>query len=385
MKRNRRFIPVSLGLALILMLTGCMSGPGGPSETVQPSASLPEEVTPSPQKKLQIALCSSPEAVDDASRNAACYDGALAFTLARGDMDSLTPLQESSGDPVTALRAFRELAPTFDVMIFVGSTFSELSTIALENPEKYFILVDAPLTDSSGTEIQVNNICTLRFAEQECGFLAGAAAALESQTGYIAVVSDLVSPSNLRYYYGFRSGVAYANGNYGTSAEVIDHPSYAGVNADGTVQEGNFVGRTTDLNAAYTLTSSLIDEGCDILFITAEGPARDGAYAAVKEREGVKVIGAEADQSSRGESGDKNTVLFSVTKDFAGNIEDQLYNIVNGSFQGGTLSLRAANDAIGYVSSPERQQLNDQTLQRLADIYSLMKDGTIVPLSAPPA
>ena len=131
MKKNRRFIPVSLGLALILMLTGCMSS----SETRQPSASLPEEVTPTPQKKLQIALCSSPEAIDDASRNAACYDGALAFTLARGDLDSLTPLQESSGDPVTALRAFRELAPTFDVMIFVGSTFSELSTIALEIPK----------------------------------------------------------------------------------------------------------------------------------------------------------------------------------------------------------------------------------------------------------
>ena len=382
MKRKNRYIPVSLALILTLTLTGCMSGP---SETVQPSASLPEEVTPpvSPQK-LQIALCSSPEAIDDASRNAACYDGARAFTLARNGLDSLTPLQESSGDPATALRAFRELAPTFDVMIFVGSTFSELSTIALENPEKHFILVDTPVLDSSGSEIQVGNICTLQYAEQECGFLAGAAAALESQTGRIAIVSDLASPANLRYYYGFRSGVAYANGNYGTTAEVIDHPSYAGVNADGIAQEGNYIGRTTDLNTGYALANSLIDEGCDILFITAAGPAREGAYAAVKDREGGRIIGAETDQTSRGETDGENVVLFSVTKDFAGYIEAQLSAIANGSFQGGTTSLRAVNDAIGYTSSPESQQLNEQTLQHLADIYPLMKDGTIVPLSGPP-
>ena len=296
----------------------------------------------------------------------------------------MTPLQESSGDPATALRAFRELAPTFDVMIFVGSTFSELSTIALENPEKHFILVDTPVLDSSGSEIQVGNICTLQYAEQECGFLAGAAAALESQTGRIAIVSDLASPANLRYYYGFRSGVAYANGNYGTTAEVIDHPSYAGVNADGIAQEGNYIGRTTDLNTGYALANSLIDEGCDILFITAAGPAREGAYAAVKDREGVRIIGAETDQTSRGETDGENVVLFSVTKDFAGYIEAQLSAIANGSFQGGTTSLRAVNDAIGYTSSPESQQLNEQTLQHLADIYPLMKDGTIVPLSGPP-
>ena len=53
----------------------------------------------------------------------------------------------------------------------------------------------------------------MTFTEQESGFLAGIAAALETKTGKVAVVNGIAYPSNTNYQFGFESGVAYATQN----------------------------------------------------------------------------------------------------------------------------------------------------------------------------
>lgn len=379
---------LGIGLALALLTTGCTSTPPG-AESPTPSGSsnlgLDESPLPSASEPLRIALCTSPDAIDDGSRNAACYDGIYSFFLARGEIDSITPLQETSGDPVTALRSFREVAPTYDIMVFVGSTFSEISSIALEYPDKYFLLVDAPLTDASGKEISVSNVCSLQFAEQECGFFAGMIAALETKTNRIAVINDVVSPANTRYYYGFRSGVAYTNGNFGTAAEIINHPAYPGRDASGLEVEGNYIGSSYDLATGYTLSQSLMDEGCDVLFVAA-GYAGNGVYSSVMDMGKAKIIGSETDQFSRGQGDSGNVILSSVTKAFSEQVSRQLFAIADGSFQGGqNMTLRAADLATGYISEPERQQLSSRTLELLAEAYPMMQNGTIVPMAGPEA
>ncbi len=384
MKQKKFITALSMGLSLTLLFSGCSAGPGAvESPGVSPNQG-PVEVTPSSElQPIRIALCTSPDSMDDGSRNSACYEGIYSFFSARGEIDSITPLQETSGDPVTALRSFREVAPSYDVMVFVGTTFSGISSIALEYPDIYFILVDAPLTDASGAEISVSNVCSLQFAEQECGFFAGMAAALETQTNRIAVINDLVSPANTRYYYGFRSGVAYANGNFGTQAELVNHPAYSGKDPSGQEVEGNYIGSSYDLSTGYALAQSLIAESCDILFVAA-GYSGTGVYTAAMDLGGAKVIGTETDQFSRGEFENGNVVLTSVTKAFSDQIARQLFSIADGSFQGGkSLTLRAADLATGYVSDSGRQQLSPQTLEALAAAYPMMQDGTIVPMSGP--
>ena len=51
----------------------------------------------------------------------------------------------------------------------------------------------------------------MNFAEQESGFFAGMAAALETKTNKVAVVNGIAYPSNVNYQFGFESGVNYAN------------------------------------------------------------------------------------------------------------------------------------------------------------------------------
>lgn len=386
--RQKKFAGVfSLCLALALLAAGCKSGLGeaevpGPSSANGPG---PVEVTPTPpppfaSRGMRIALCTSPDSVSEPGRNAQCYDGVLTFALGREGRDSVTPLQESTGDPEQALQSFGPLVSSYDVMIFVGDTFTHLASLARDYPGVYFVLVDAPLTEADGTPAQADNVCSLTFAEQECGFFAGMAAALETQTGRIAVLTDLPSDASARYYYGFRSGVAFTNGNYGTAAQVLNHPAYAGVADDGTVLEGNYTGGSD--TAAYSLANSLIDEGCDILFVAA-GASSEGAVNAVKGRPGTRIIGAETDQYLNGVNGSESVILTSVFKEYSSCLLRQLSAIADNAFHSGSYTLRAADSALGYASADDRQQLQPETLKALADAYSLMQEGTIVPMAGP--
>ena len=58
------------------------------------------------------------------------------------------------------------------------------------------------------------------FAEQEAGFFAGVAAALETKTNKVAVVNGVAFPSNVNYQFGFESGVNYVNEVYGKNVEL---------------------------------------------------------------------------------------------------------------------------------------------------------------------
>lgn len=384
MNRTKRPIVLCVCLAMTLLLSGCRNAPTEESKT----PSVGEVLLPSPgpslppfaSKGMRIALCTSPDTVDDQGRNAKCYDGVLSFLLSRGNMDSVVPLQETSGDPALAPQALRDLAPSYDVMVLIGSAFSQIGSLAKEYPDKYFILVDAPLTNESGEAILLDNVCSLEFAEQECGFLAGMTAAMETTTGRVAVITENPSPAATRYYYGFRSGVAYANGNLNTSAEIIDHPAYGGVDGSGTALGGNYT-NGSDITA-YALGRSLLDEGCDILFVAA-GASGVGAVNAVKGTPGARIIGAETDQFLNGVNGMENVVLTSVIKDFAGCVIQRLQSVADGNFESGSYILRTADNATAYVSADDRQQLRLETLRALADAYPLMQNGTIVPMAGP--
>lgn len=386
--RQKKFAGVfSLCLALALLAGGCKGSPGD-SQSPNPSAgsdSGPVEVTPTPpppfaSRGMRIALCTSPDSVSDQGRNAQCYDGVLSFALGREGRDSVTPLQEVTGDPEQALQSFGPLVPSYDVMVFVGDAFTHLAPLARDYPNVYFILVDAPLTEADGTPAQVDNVYAMTFAEEECGFLAGMAAALETQTGRIAVLTDVPSDASTRYYYGFRSGVAFTNGNYGLNAQVVDHPAYSGVAEDGTALGGNYTGGSD--TAAYHLANSLMDEGCDILFVAA-GTSGDGALDAVKARPEARIIGAETDQYLKGETGSENVVLTSVFKDYSSCVGRQLSAIADDVFHSGSYTLHAADSALSYASADDRQQLQSETRKALADAYPLMQNGTIVPMAGP--
>ena len=326
---------------------------------------------------LKIAIVSSPSGVDDGSFNEDNYNGILAFLEENPD-STVTPVKESTGDVSACIQTVSDIVADYDVIVCCGFQFAGIGTIAEDNPDVDFILVDSNPTDEEGNDTEVDNIYAMTFAEQESGFFAGIAAAMETKTGKVAVVNGIAYPSNVNYQYGFESGVNYANAKLDTDAEIVELPSYAGTDVTNANVGGNYVGSFADEATGKVLGNALIDEGCDIIFVAA-GASGNGVFTAAKEATDVKVIGCDVDQYDDGANGDSNVILTSVLKVMSMNVEKQLNAIKDGTFKGGNVLLQADTDSTGFVSDPDRCQLSDDTISALNDAYELVKDGTIVP------
>ena len=357
MKTSKKVVALFLSLAMLLTLAAC----GGKDDKKTGEG-------------LKIAICTSPNTVDDGSFNEDNYNGILAFIASRGNIDTVTPVQETSGANDAAVQSVADVVAQYDVLVCPGFQFGGIGAIAKDNPDKLFILVDAFPSDETGAEVELDNVYAMQFAEQESGFFAGIAAALETKTGKVAVVNGVAFPSNVNYQFGFESGVHYANKNLGASATIVELASYAGTDVTGANVGGNYTGDFGDLTAGKTIGQALINEGCDIIFVAA-GDSGNGVFNAAKEASGVKVIGCDVDQYA----GNESIILTSVLKNMAINVERQLNAIANGTFKGGNFTLQADTDSTGYVSTEGHHQLSADTLKALADVYPLVKDGTIVP------
>ena len=388
----KKLLSAVLSAAMIgTLLTGCGSGSSETQETAAPeqteAASGDSQASEEGEDAaagegndaLNIAIVSSPSGVDDGSFNEDNYNGILAFIEDHPD-SKVTPVREETGDTAAAVQAVADIVADYDVIVCCGYQFAAIGSVATDNPDVNFILVDSYPTDAEGNEVTCDNIYAMTFAEQEGGFFAGMAAALESQSKKVAVVNGIAYPTNVNYQYGFEAGVNYANAKYDTGVEIVELPSYAGTDVTNNNVGGNYVGSFADEATGKVVGKALIDEGCDIIFVAAGGSG-NGVFTAAKEAQGVKVIGCDVDQYDDGVNGSDNIILTSVLKVMSTNGEKQLNALAEGTFKGGNELLQANTDSTGFVKEEGRQQLSEDTIAKLDEAYALVKDGTIVPPS----
>lgn len=328
---------------------------------------------------LKIAIVSSPSGVDDGNFNENNYNGILAFIDANPGA-TVTPVREETGDVAAAVQTVADIVADYDVIVCCGFQFAGIGTLAQENPEVDFVLVDSNPSDANGAEIAdgVENIYAMTFKEQESGFCAGLAAAMETKTGKVAVVNGIAFPSNVNYQYGFESGVNYANKHYGTNAEIVELASYAGTDVTGANVGGNYVGNFSDEATGKVVGEALIAEGVDVIFVAAGGSG-NGVFTAAKEAKDVYCIGCDVDQYDDGANGDSNIILTSVLKIMDMNVERQLNAVKDGTFAGGNYLLGADTDSTGFVSEEGRHQLSEDTITKITEAFSKVKSGEVVP------
>ncbi|WP_342573587.1 BMP family ABC transporter substrate-binding protein [Solibacillus sp. FSL K6-1781] len=331
------------------------------------------------EEGLKIAIVTSPSGVDDGNFNEDNYNGILSF-IENNPTATVKAVKEETGDPAAAVQAVADIVADYDVIVTPGFQFAGISNIAVENPDKIFILNDSEPTPVDG-QTDFENIYAMNFAEQESGFFAGVAAALETKTDKVAVVNGIAYPSNVNYQFGFESGVNYANKVYGKNVELIELSGYAGTDVTGADVGGNYAGSFADEATGKVIGNALIKQGADIIFVAAGGTG-NGVFTAVKEaKDDVKVIGVDVDQFDEGANGSENIVLTSGVKFMAMNIEKALNSVVDGSFKGGNVVLYADTDSTGFIKEEGRHQLSEDALTKMNEAYELVKDGTIVPAS----
>lgn len=356
---------VSKLLIAVLLMTVLLSGCTG------------QKAPEGSENGMKIAIVTSPSGVDDGSFNEDNYNGILKF-IESNPSATVKAVKEPTGDPSAAVKAVEDVVADYDVIITPGFQFAGISSVALENPTKKFVLIDSFPEEQDGIEI-FGNVYAMTFAEEESGFLAGMAAALETKTNKVAVVNGIAFPSNVNYQYGFESGVNYVNAKYGKNVEYVELPSYAGTDVTGADVKGNYAGSFADEATGKVVGNALISEGCDIIFVAAGGTG-NGVFTAAKEASSdVKVIGCDVDQFDDGVSGDGNVVLTSVLKVMNINVERSLNAVKDETFKGDNVLLRADTDSTGYVNKDGRHQLSADTVTKINEAYELLKNGEIVP------
>ena len=329
------------------------------------------------KKGLKIAIVSSPSGVDDGSFNQDNYNGILSFIEKHPDA-TVTPVREETGDTAAVMQAVNDIVADYDVLVCCGFQFAGIGTVAKDNPNTKFILVDSYPVDADGKEVSLDNVYAMQFKERESGFFAGIAAALETKSGKVAVVNGIAYPSNVNYQYGFMSGVNYAKVKYDAKAEYVEIPSYAGTDVTNANVGGNYIGNFSDEATGKVVGKALLDKGVDIMLVAAGGSG-NGVFTAVKEAGNAQVIGCDVDQYDDGANGDKNIILTSVLKVMHSNVEKQLEKVLDGSFKGENALLGADTDSTGFVKAEGRQQLSAETIEKLEDAYEKVKSGEIVP------
>ena len=375
MKKLKRLATLTLAMVLVLAMAAC----GGGSSSTAPStagATSTAGAEPAAASGPEINICIvTSSGVDDGSFGQDCYNGILAYVETNPNAKVNTIKESDIGKVVDAAA---QVIADYDVLVLPGFQFAPIGAVAVDNPDTKIILVDAAPSDKDGAETELDNVYSMQFREQESGFYAGIAAAMQTETGKVAVVNGIAYPSNVNYQYGFMSGVNYANKYFDTTAEIVELPSYAGEDVTGANVGGNYIGAFADQATGKVVGETLIAQGVDIMFVAA-GDSGNGVFAAAKEADGVYVIGCDVDQYDDGVNGSENIVLTSGLKVMNINVTRQLEAIANGTFEGKNDVLGADTDSTGYVSAEGRQQLSEDTLAKLAEVQEKLKSGEIVP------
>ncbi len=368
---------VALLLVMVIVLASC----GKPADESANETSQKQEQTTKMESpnKINIAILTSPNGVDDGSFNQNNYEGILSFIAKNSDC-TVTAVKEESGAPEAAIDALNEIVADYDVFVLPGFQFAGVSTVALDNPDKKFILIDAAPMEVDG-QAEFENVLAYLFNEHESGFLAGIAAALETKTNKVAVVNGIAFPSNVNYQYGFTAGVNYANKYYGTNVEPVELPSRAGMDVREAIVGGNYIGGFDDIAGGKAIGEELLAEGVDIMLVAC-GNSGNGTFTAIKEAGADKyAIGCDVDQYDDGVNGDSNIIKTSALKKMDINVERALQSIMDGTFKGETIYLGADSDSTGLVIEEGRNQLSPKTIEKVNEAYEKIKSGEIIPPS----
>ena len=230
-----------------------------------------------------------------------------------------------------------------------------------------FVLIDGEPNDGNGNYSIADNTVAIYFAEEQSGFIAGVASAVQLQSGDFGFMGGMEIPSVKKFNYGFQQGVAYANEHYGTNVTL---------KAENIVYSGSF----DDTALGQQLAAKMYDRGVKAIFTAAAG-VNIGVITEAKSRvvngEEAWVIGVDSDQYDDGiYEGNKSVVLTSAIK----KIDETAYQIIedeiNGNLKGGqVLRFDIKKDAVGIPS--ENPNLSEDTITKVNEVINSMKADEI--------
>jgi basic membrane protein A len=272
----------------------------------------------------------------DRSFNQSAAEGAERFRKATGiAVREFEILNASQREQV--MRQFARRGAS--VIVAVGFTqASAVETVAREFPDVKFAVIDAV--------VDLPNVESINFREQESSFLCGMAAAMASKTGKVGFVGGMDIPLIRKFALGYRAGVSYVN----PKTEVIE-------NMTGTTPAA-----WTNPSLGAELAKSQFGRGADVVFHAA-GATGIGVMQAATDA-GLLSIGCDSNQDYL----HPGSVLTSAMKRVDVAVEAVFNDARNGTWKAGPRVLGLAENGVGYsldefnckLITPEMERRLDQ-------------------------
>lgn len=271
--KKRNYAAVAAVLTVGVLLVGC-SGKreeGQTAKTEISDAGSNTGDTSGGEDMLDIAILLNGTLGDKAFFDSA----ANCAKMIREDLGDNTKVVEMSYDETKWMPTLIDFSEDKETDIIVVGTWQmseKLQEIAPQYPEKKYIIYDATVDYSLGG---LDNVYSIEYKQNECSFLAGAVAAMETKTGTVGFVGGMENNVINDFLVGYIQGAKYVN-------DEIKIPI-------------GFVGSFSDSAKAKELSLAQINQNADIIY-QAASTAGLGVIDAVTEKDKF-AIGVDSDQA----------------------------------------------------------------------------------------
>ena len=317
--------------------------------------------------RLKVGMVTDAGTIDDKSFNEGTWQGILK-AAGEGMINEkyLKPAGTTEADYI------KEITNLYDAGYkFIITPGFKFETAIFAAQEKYsdakFVLLDGIPHAGDWVSNVGDNTVSIFFAEEQSGFYAGAAAALQLGEGEAGFIGGMEIPPVQKFNWGFQQGVSYANANLGTSLSI---------SPENILYEGSF----DNVAAGGQLAAGMFDKGVDVIFCAAGGVGV-GAINEAKIRaaagEDVWIVGVDTDQYDVGVyEGGNSVILTSAVKKIDAAAYDMIRSELAGFFPGGqTLTFDSSNAGVGIPT--ENPNLDDAVESRIKGLIQMVKDGEI--------
>lgn len=326
-----------LALGAAVLMTGCMTQPSMPPNTGRQAPSQPET-------SLRVGIVFDSGGRGDKSFNDSAWAG-IERAKQEFRIDEQQVQSRSEKDYATNIEALAQRG--VDIVFAIGINMrTAILQVAPKYPRTKFAIVDA--------NVDLPNVKSLLFKEEEGSFLAGYLAGLTTTTGKIGFVGGMDLPLIRKFESGFHAGALTAR-------------------RDVTFLPPKYTGDWNNIDTAKAAANVLFETGADIVYHAA-GRAGLGVIRAAEER-GKYAIGVDSDQDYLA----PGRVLTSMIKRVDEAVFQTIKEVRDGKFTAGATYFDLKSNGVG-LSAMEytKDAVGPERMAKVQAIAEQIKTGELV-------